>query len=472
VTSLRWIGLRAHRTLSAHVLVPLYDAYRRVRPGTRAATHAYRAGLRFRAAAAHWSDERRREWMLHRLREVLRRAAIETSYYGDLFRAAGFDPAAPFEYADFARLPVLERAAIRDAGDSIRTQVLPSSQLRRDATGGSSGAPTEIWLGPEERGWRESGIEYFMRRIGVPRGSGTGLLWIHHLDPLTRSGMRERALDWIENAEWFDCVRLSPALLDRYHAALNARPPRCIIAYAGVAALLAERAEESGRVPQYPTVCFVTGAEKLHEHERALIERTYQRPVHERYGSRDVGLIGFQTDPSRDLGFDIDWANVLIECETIGPTSSILVTKLHADGMPMIRYRLGDLARFPDGSRPGEPVTRLLEVTGRETDRLWLPDGRSVHGIGFPHLMKDFPVADFQVLQRRDFSVTIYVVPRGALAAEQGRAICDTVRANLPGLAVTLELVDSIARTAANKRRPVVSEVQASDAPASTGVGS
>jgi hypothetical protein len=37
---------------------------------------------------------------------------------------------------------------------------------------------------------------------------------------------------------------------------------------------------------------------------------------------------------------------------------------------------------------------------------------------------------------------------------------------------VTLELVDSIARTAANKRRPVVSEVQASDAPASTGVGS
>ncbi len=181
--------------------------------------------------------------------------------------------------------------------------------------------------------------------------------------------------------------------------------------------------------------------------------------MHERYGSRDIGLVGFQLDPGRHLEFDVDWANVMVECETAGETASVLVTKLHADGMPMIRYRLGDVARFPAGSRPGEPVTRLIEVTGRETDRLWLPDGRSVHGIGFPHLMKDFPVAEFQVLQHRDFSVTVYVVPRGELTDEQQREICDTVRANLPGVDVSLELVERIARTAANKRRPVVSEV-------------
>ncbi|MFI5229886.1 MAG: hypothetical protein ACHQWU_12510 [Gemmatimonadales bacterium] len=404
-----------------------------------------------------------------RLREVIRRAAQETTHYRAMFDRIAFDPKAPFDFSDFASLTVLDRDVVRQAGGEILSRVVPSRELRRDATGGSSGTPTEIWLGPEERGWRESGIEHFMRRIGIARGSGTGLLWVHHLDPLARDGLRERALDWIENAEWFDCLRLSPKLLDAYHARMNERPPHCIVAYAGVAGLLAERAALGARA-RYPTGCFVTGAEKLHAHERALIELTYRRPVHERYGSRDVGLIGFQIDPAQSLDFEIDWANVLIECETDTDFASVLVTKLHADGMPMIRYRVGDIARFPAGSRPGEPVTRLAEVAGRETDRLWLPDGRSIHGIGFPHLMKDFPIADFQVLQRRNYGVTIYVVPRGALTGEQQRMICETVGANLPGLEIELALVERIARTAANKRRPVVSEVDPFAGRQSTGV--
>ena len=41
----------------------------------------------------------------------------------------------------------------------------------------------------------------------------------------------------------------------------------------------------------------------------------------------------------------------------------------------------------------------LKEVVGRDLDRIWLRDGRFVHGIKLPHLLKDFPVKDFMLIQ-------------------------------------------------------------------------
>lgn len=156
----------------------------------------------------------------------------------------------------------------------------------------------------------------------------------------------------------------------------------------------------------------------------------------------------------------MDWAAALIEPETNDPESPILVTKLQADGMPMLRYRVGDVGRFPAGSRPGHPAFTLHEVLGREADRLWLPDGRWVSGLQMPHMMKSYPVREFMFLQRADFSVEIQVVPLQNFADESRRSILETVAANLPGLRIELLLVEAIQRTKANKWRPVVSEVE------------
>jgi phenylacetate-CoA ligase len=151
---------------------------------------------------------------------------------------------------------------------------------------------------------------------------------------------------------------------------------------------------------------------------------------------------------------------VLIEPETEGEVASILVTKLHGDGMPMLRYRVGDLGRFPAGACPGEPSLSLHEVVGREVSRLWLPDGRWMNGLAFPHMLKDFPVRDFQVRQASDFSVRVLVVPVDGFDASARDAVVRVVEANLPGVPVSLEVVESIARTKSNKWNPVVSEVR------------
>jgi phenylacetate-coenzyme A ligase PaaK-like adenylate-forming protein len=415
-------------------------------------------GLRFRQRTIDWSDDQKRDWMVQRLRFSIRRAARETPYYEALLKTRGIDPRADFGFEILARLPVLERADVHGAGAALRSGTVLSDQVREDATGGSTGEPTRIWTGPEERGWRESGIEFFMRRVGLPPGTRTALLWGHHLDPHSRATVGERLHDWVDNSRWFDCLRLSPDALRRYHAELERWQPQLILAYASSLGDFAEELERIGVQPSYPTRALVTGAEKLLADKRRVVERVFRRPVYERYGSRDVGLIGFQMTAGHD--YVVDWANVLVEPETEEEYSPILITKLHADAMPLIRYRIGDIGHFPAGSRPAAPAFALRAVVGREADRIWLPSQRWVHGLGLPHLLKDHPVRDFQLVQHRDLSVLVRVVPSAEFGDHDRSRILDVLRANLSGVALDLVLVDEIPKSASNKRRPVISHVE------------
>ena len=452
------LALRDH--VSIQLVQPLRRLYRRARPSLRGAALAADEGRRMRERAAAWSPDQRREWMLARLREVVRRAWSTTPYYRGMLDDLGFDPRADFSFDDFAALPVLERDDVHRAGQALVAATLPRRDLRQDATGGSTGVPTVVWLGPNERGWRESGIEYYMRRIGLPPGVRAASLWGHHLDPKASDSLRERVRALLDNARELESFRLSPSALADYHAALERWQPRYLLSYASALGTLAAEVGARGWRPSYPTQCFVTGGEKLLPKDRQLIELVFGRPVHERYGSRDIGLIAFQLDPRASLELEIDWANVLVEPETGEPVSSILVTKLHADGMPMLRYRVGDLARFPTGSRPGHPAFTFEEVLGRELDRIWLPDGRWIHGIEFPHMMKDHPVREYQVVQRDDASVTVRLVPAPTFGEGNRAGILRTLRDNLDGLSVSVELCEALPRTRANKVRFVLSEIE------------
>lgn len=445
--------------LSINALVPSLYMLQMARPSRGQVRSVFFESLRFRENALSWDREQKTKWMLERLRFLVRRAYRETAFYRDLFDDLGFDPNRDFSFDDYARIPPLDREDIQREGQRLVSKAFAPGQLKRDATGGSSGTPTEIWMGPEEIAWRESAGEYFLKRLGLPLGTRVGFFWGHHLDVTATDSFRARVHQFINNSKMFNCFRLSPEVFENYHQEFERWKPTYIVAYAAALGHLAEYILERKYKPSYPTKCLITGAEKLIPQHRKAIEAAFGKPVHERYGSRDIGYIGYQMDPSQSHDFDIDWADLLLEPESDEPNSPILITKLHADGMPMLRYRIDDVGRFPAGSRPGHPTFSLHEVVGRITDGVWLPDGRWIHGIEFPHLLKDHPVREFMLLQKPDYSVRLMIVPKNEFGEKSRNTIEHIITSNLPGLDVKIELVDQVPRTKANKWRPVVSEV-------------
>src|SRR5262245_35428764 len=134
--------------LSIKALMPSMYLLHMLRPSISPGRSMFFEGMRFRREAAAWSLDRKREWILQRLRFAVRRAYRETVYYRELFDRTGFDPLADFSFEDFSRLPALGREDVRRAGRQLISGDVPPDRLRRDATGGSSGTPTEIWMGP------------------------------------------------------------------------------------------------------------------------------------------------------------------------------------------------------------------------------------------------------------------------------------------------------------------------------------
>lgn len=455
---LRDVSGHLHTALSRNLFVPLLENHWILRRSGVQMMAAASAGIRFRAAAERWSPTDKQTYVLQRLRAVLRHAQRHTLYYQQLFLSLRFNAEEEFSFSDLACLPVLNREDVIANERDLIARDIEHSRLKVGSTGGSTGKPVRVWLGPKELGWRASGTNFYQRRVGILPGIKTALLWGHNLDPVCSSGFKDRLVAFAFNIRWFDCFRLSPEVLERYHTEMQSWCPDCIIAYAGALADLADYVLKQGYKPLYPRVCSVTGAEKLFPQQRRLVEQAFGK-VYERYGSRDVGLIAFQSDCRDAANLDVDWANVLVEPETSEPDSAVLVTKLNADGMPMIRYRMGDVARFPAASRPGYPTFHISEILGRSTDRIYMPTGKWISGLQFPHLMKDYPVREFMLVQRPDFSVDLQIVPSGGFGEHDLRAIQAIISANLPSLELRIALVQRAERNQASKLRPVVSEV-------------
>jgi phenylacetate-CoA ligase len=84
-------------------------------------------------------------------------------------------------------------------------------------------------------------------------------------------------------------------------------------------------------------------------------------------------------------------------------------------------------------------------------------DGRRLPGEFFPHLMKDFPVRRFQVVQETEAELLLRIVPGSAWDARIAERI-DTLVADAlgPATSLRLDIVDDIPLTAAGKLQVVV----------------
>ena len=440
---------------------------------------ALKNGMQFRHVAESWTRAQAESHILDQLKHVLRHAQRTTPYYTRLFTKIGLQVDDGFGFSDFARLPVLEREQLVQNEQDLFACDIDRSQCLLHESGGTTGVPVNCWAGPEEEGWRGSGVYFYQQLAGVTRGNKTAMLWGHHLDPVHSHSLKDRLRNFVHNERWLDCFRLSPATLGTYHREMQCWKPHYLVAYADALASLAHYVLEHGCAPTYPRICCITGAEKLYPQQRLAIERAFGR-VHERYGSRETGLIAFQASSSSTV-LHVDWANLLIEPEDDSPQSAILVTKLHADAMPMIRYRIGDMAVFPTGSKPGHPTFELLDVVGRITDRIYMPSGNWISGIELIRMMafleedlqifnRQSPaqpttplrmayVREFMFVQRKDYSLDLYLVPTDNFGATAHRTIKATISANLPDLPLRMHFVPRVQRTASNKLRPVMTEV-------------
>ncbi len=184
---------------------------------------------------------------------------------------------------------------------------------------------------------------------------------------------------------WLDAGCLTEERMHEFDAALHHFRPRVIQAYARAAVLFARFLRAAGRKAYRPH-SIVTSAEILEPDDRALLEQVFGCPVFNRYGCREVSVVASEC-PAHS-GLHVMAEGLYLEIETPngpaapGEMGAVLVTDLLNGAMPLIRYRIGDMAAWAEGRCPcGRGLPRLERVAGRVTDFLVGADGRLVSGV-------------------------------------------------------------------------------------------
>jgi phenylacetate-CoA ligase len=300
----------------------------------------------------------------------------------------------------------------------------------------------------------------------VGPGDNKALIWRDAASDSWRN-LQHKILWWPTRTVQMDANQIDEKATHEFLDGWARIRPALLTGYVGAVIELAQFLLRSGRTIPPPKAVGVTAAPVTPGQKQFLAE-VFGAPVYDHYQCIEVPMLGGECPRSDGLHVFADSRLVEIldsDGRAVGPgeTGEVVVTDLRNRVFPLIRYRLGDLARWKAGSCPCGVTFPMLEpVRGRVSDALRLPSGLVVAGEGMCALFFPWPeaVRQYQLRQEADYSLTLRCV-RGsdpnadAIMRQVAERLRTLVRGEVP---VRLEVVDAIPHDR-GKQRFIISAV-------------
>jgi phenylacetate-CoA ligase len=411
------------------------------------------------------------------LRTQLIHAFRNVPYYRHKMQKAGITPLDICSSEDLSQLQILTKQDIQNAKELLVAQNVPVNERVPNQTGGSTGSPLQFWVDRERFDSRRASTDRHNAWAGLYPGDWYAHLWGSRFDVGTETRPK---LTW-RNRLLYREITLNTSLISEedlreYVLLLRRLRPRVMLAYAQSAVMFAEYCRDN-RINDIHFDSIITAAEVLLPEQQARIEEQFRARVFNRYGCREVSIIA--SECSYHTGLHINSDALIIEIEPVEGlprgTGRVLVTDLLNRGMPLIRYEIGDIATWVEGSpcACGRSLPRLRSIEGRITDFLITSDGRRISGISLALLAGDMPeVRQMQFVQESLQNITLHVVPGTGYGEAAEQELRKRLYPYLRGLSdVTVKTVSSIPTEPSGKFRYVKTAASFSNAvPAEKGV--
>ncbi len=363
------------------------------------------------------------EVTLGKLRNLLVHASANVPYYSDRLDGVAVSGSASELVASFQRLPPLSKATINENLESMISTDLGGNGLDKNSTSGSTGEKLIFYTDWRSGAYRKATVRRSQRWLGVKPGEPEVRLWGSPIDIDRAKSLRGYVHSVISREKMLSAYSMDEASLHEYLRFCKRFKPKLLIAYPSALMIFAAFLEKQGaRLPSLRAIS--CSAETLYDHDREYLAGVLGAPVFNRYGCREVGDIANEVPDADGLLVSSDRVYVEILDEqgkpcAPGEQGEVVVTDLENYGMPMIRYRIGDLARWaPENARGIEkyPFPMLKSVDGRTLDIVQAPNGNRIGGTYWTILLRNRPgIKKFQVIQDTYDSIRVlYVREQGA----------------------------------------------------------
>jgi phenylacetate-CoA ligase len=424
-----------------------------------------------------WPRDKMLEFVEAQLRSQVCRAYEQVPFYRAAFRQCGIseETIARFTINDLAKLPLLEKAAVRENPAKLLTQDAARRPPASFSTSGTTGTPIRVFwdsathqrqIGAREaRSFQWAAVSYrdsrsmIGGRLIVPKAHSRGPYW--------RYNPWERQL-------YLSAFHIGPATVQDYVNVLNRFKPTVMTGYTSANFVLARFIQEAG-LEVYSPKAVITGSEPLEPHMRSTMESVFGTRVFEEYGAVENCALATECEHgSMHVHPDFGFVEILTpdgEQAKAGEVGELVVTGFSNVNQIFIRYRIGDLAAWAGRNcacgRDTLPV--LSNLVGRLEDTVITCDGRET--VRFHGLFVDLPgILEGQLIQEDYDRFRVNIVPTQRYSSSDSEAVCARLKTRL-GTRIEVKVcqVTKIPREANGKYRAVLSRVKRNPALAANG---
>lgn len=402
-----------------------------------------------------------------KLRELVHQAYYHVGYYREIFDRLGLTPADIRTIEDLVKLPLLDKKTVRSClYFDLLSDNHDKKKMLKITTSGSTGEPFVCYADKTQLEMRWAATLRSMEWTGYRFGDRQARLWHQTLGMSFGQVVRERLDAWLSRRLFIPAYEMSDKNLPRTIQKLRKFRPVLIDGYAESFNFLAHYIKQHGLEGVKPKG-IISSAQVLPDQSRAVIEAAFGCSVYDKYGSREFSGIAYESD-GHD-GHLVVAENYIVEIlkddrpAKPGEMGEVVITDLLNRCMPLIRYRVGDLAIAMDSSTPSlcaRGLPRIGRIEGRAQAIIIGANGNYLPGTLFMHYFKDFDhiVRQFQIIQDQRNHLKLRIVKADRFNDQLFDEALDGLRKFVgEKMELDVEFVESIALVRTGKHQATIS---------------
>jgi len=395
-----------------------------------------------------------------RLQDLIDDVVVHVPFYRDWALRTGFTPGDAVSITD---LPEITKDDYIADIERFQSDAFDVSEMFQQRTSGSSGVPFRFRKHPRNNDYNYCCMWRALNRHGVRPGDRRVFLWGQsykfNSSPLAKAKVRAKLAlrNWLNVTLAIGAYDLTFKNVQHNINRIERFSPVYMHGYVSALYTIARALVDEGKTLNAPNLkAIVTESEKIYDFQREVMEKAYNCPILEHYGSVEFGNIA---QPDTDGNLRINEDIFIIERNEKGEA---LATGLFSQSFPFIRYNLTDLVEFDDEINPGLPYKSFKQIIGRTVDMIPVPAGGHVHGVALAHLIDPHleHILKYQIRQTKLDHFIVRLIPRTTIPDSTSQTIRKDL-ASIVGDAATIEVisVDEIEPASSGKFRWVISDV-------------
>lgn len=327
-----------------------------------------------------FSKEIIKEIQMKKLFDIVDYAVKNIPFYNEYWRKNVFNYSQSSIYEDIKKLPLLGKEILQKEFNKLYR--IRDIDYIYNTSGGLDGEPVNFIQDLEHI--RKKNTLYADNMAGF--NIGDKVIKLKELDDSDiefDGSLRNKVVyNLITRIKNLNTIRMAKKDIKDYIDRINQYKPKFIMASVKTAYILAEYINDNGLTIYHPESIIISTGTLSSEH-RKKIERTFGCNVYSRYEANELGIVAMECDRHEGLHLSSfnHYVEILKEDGTEardGEMGELVITVLTNYTMPLIRYRIGDMAiqtyaecscgrGFPLIKLPEDDITARL----RAVDENW-----------------------------------------------------------------------------------------------------